>query len=324
MNNVYGIDIAKESFEVFRLESSGPGGQMSLSNEPVGHAELIESLPADACCLMEASGPYYLRLASALYEAGLKVVVLNPLVIRRFAQMQLSRTKTDAVDARLIAQYGRRYYSDLSLWEPPKAVFIQLRQLNTALAQLHKQLRMVLNQAHAFERETLQDPVVLRAHTTIIEQLSSAIKALETQLKTLCQQSFEQTYLSLQTIPGIGPKTAALLIAITQDFSRFESAKQLVAYLGLSPRIFRSGTSVRGKESIVKMGQSLARSCLYMAAFSAMKYNPPCAIMAQRLKQNGKHYFSIRVAIAHKLLRQAFAIGSQKSTFNPQNLSAFT
>ena len=315
MNFVYGIDIAKASFEVFHLSKDGQVTRWNLGNEPEGFQQLINRLPAPACCVMEASGPYYLRLASALYEAGFTVVVLNPLVIRRFAQMQLARTKTDLEDARLIAHYGRLHYAELQPWEPPRAIFAQLRQLNTALNQLHKQLRMTQNQQHAFALETLQDPIVSLHQQSLVEQLKAAIKAIEKQIHSLCQQQFDQTYKSLISIPGIGPKTAALLIAITHDFTRFESAKQLVAYIGLCPRIFRSGSSINGREAIVKMGQPVPRACLYMAAFSAMKANPHCQSFAERLKQKGKHYRAIRVAVAHKLLRQAFAIGSQKISY---------
>lgn len=324
MNNVFGIDIAKESFDVFSLRSEGNPFIAHLSNDASGHQSLRANLPLGACCVMEASGPYYLRLANALYEAGFLVVVLNPLISRRFGQMKLLRAKTDPIDAKLLAEYGRTFYLELSPWEPPKAVFVQLRQLNTSLTLLQKQLRMLLNQQSAFQEEPLVDPIVSQQQTHLITELKAGIKMMDEQMHALCKKHFEQTYKRLQSIPGIGPKTAAILITITRDFTAFESVKQLVAYIGLCPRIFRSGTSVRGKESIVKMGQPLARSCLYMAAFSAMRYNPDCAKKAEQLKKKGKHYRVIRVAIAHQLLRQAFAIATQKTTFEPQNLTTIT
>ncbi len=318
MNNVFGVDIAKESFEVFHLSEAGDQGHKQWGNYASDHLAFCNTLPADACIVMEASGPYHLRLASVLHAAGFKVIVLNPLSSRRYAQMKLLRTKTDLIDARLLAEYGRTHYPDLSPWEPPSVVFIQLRQLNTSVSLLQKQLRMLLNQQAAFAADLQIDPVGKQVQEQLIGQLRLAIRRLEEQMNTLCKTHCEETYQRLQSIPGIGPKTAALLIAITREFSSFESAKQLVAYIGLCPRIYRSGTSVKGKESIVKMGQPRMRACLYMAAFSAMRYNPDCCKRAERMKQKGKHYRVIRVAIAHQLIRQAFAIATQKTSFQPK------
>lgn len=322
MNKVYGFDIAKKSFVGYGHFGSSVCLN-SFRNDGFGFSSLIAQLSPDSICLMEASGPYYLALATALYEAGMRVFVLNPLVIRRYCQMQLTRAKTDAVDARLIYQYAQQYYLDLSPWEPPKAVYAQLRQLNTALSQLHKQLRMVQNQQEAFGCEADQDPVVFAQQEQLVKQLKSAIKALEQQMQTLCQTHCKDTYDCLLSIPGIGPKSAALLITLTHEFDRFDSPKKLASYLGFCPRIFQSGTSIKGRESIVKMGQSLARSCLYMAAYAAMKYNPECVKLAERMKEKGKHYRTIRVAVAHKLLRQAFSIGKTKTHFKTENTGTF-
>lgn len=318
MNNVFGVDIAKKTFDVFGLLEAEKRLETQFSNDGPGHRSFSSALPADACIVMEASGPYYLRLASALHQSGFQVVVLNPLVSRRFAQMKLSRTKTDRVDARLLAEYGRVFYPDLSPWEPPKAVFVQLRQLNTALRLSQKQLSMLRNQQAAFHTEGLLDPRVEQVQNQLICALKASIKALEKQMNDLCKMHFEASYKRLQSIPGVGPKTASMLITITRDFTAFESAKQLVAYIGLCPRIFQSGTSVKGKGAINKMGQPALRACLYMGAFSAMKRNPDCAKKAQQLKERGKHYRVIRVAVAHQLVRQAFAIATQKTTYQPQ------
>ncbi|MEL6593098.1 MAG: IS110 family transposase [Bacteroidota bacterium] len=318
MNNVFGVDIAKESFEVFHQGEQGDCFTQQWGNDAPGHIAFRDALPRGACIVMEASGPYHLRLASVLYAANFTVIVLNPLSSRRYAQMKLLRAKTDRIDARLLAEYGTIHYPDLSPWEPPKAVFTQLRQLNTSVNLLHKQLRMLLNQQAAFAVDLQIDPVGKQVQDQLISELTIAIKRLEAQMNSLCKTHCQETYQRLQSIPGIGPKTAALLIAITREFSSFESAKQLVSYIGLCPRIYRSGTSVKGKESIVKMGQSTMRACLYMAAFSAMRYNPDCRARAEKMRQKGKHYRVIRVAIAHQLIRQAFAVVTQKTEFEPK------
>ena len=323
MNNVFGVDIAKESFEVFHQGAAGDSLNKQWGNTGSDHIRFRDALPAGACIVMEASGPYHLRLANVLYAANFRVIVLNPLSSRRYAQMKLLRAKTDRIDARLLAEYGRIHYPDLSPWEPPKRIFTQLRQLSTSLNLLQKQLRMLLNQQAAFAVDLQIDPVGKQVQDQLINELKVAIRRLEKQMDLLCKTYCQDTYEHLQSIPGIGPKTAALLIAITREFSSFASAKQLVSYLGLCPRIYRSGTSVKGRESIVKMGQTRMRTCLYMAAFSAMRHNPDCRERAEKMRQKGKHYRVIRIAIAHQLVRQAFAVATQKTFFqakiNPEN-----
>lgn len=315
MKMVTGIDIAKKSMEAAWLDRAGSMQLVSYPNDCSGHQALIEQLGADGFCLMEASGSYYLPLACALHKAGIRLSVINPLIIRRYSQMQLKRTKTDQVDAQLIANYGQQFVEDLPLWEPPKDIFLRLRQLLTTMEQFQKQRNMTRNLVEAMEQVPTLDPLASQLQAQQIQHLNEAIKALEKQLIELSQSNCSQSYQALLSIPGIGPKTAALLIALTHDFSKFETAKQLVAFVGLCPRIFRSGTSVHGKERIVKMGQPLARKYLYMGAFSAMKYNLPCQQLVQTMKQKGKHYRTIRVAVAHKLLRQAFGVAKSGSHF---------
>jgi len=103
--------------------------------------------PADHC-VMEASVPYYLPLAMFLHEQGIKVSVVNPLVIRRFAQMRLSRAKTDKKDAQLIAAYGIKERP--ALWQPEPEHIMHLRQMFTFLKLIDKQIHMLQHQIHAF------------------------------------------------------------------------------------------------------------------------------------------------------------------------------
>ncbi len=120
------------------------------------------------------------------------------------------------------------------------------------------------------------------------------------------------------SIPGIGKKTAIFLIVITDNFSKFNNAKQLISYIGTSPRIFESGKTVRGKGHITKMGMSKVRKSLYMCTYSAQKYNPYCLDLKERLETKAKPSRVIKIAILNKLLKQAFAIVKKKTTFDNQ------
>ena len=117
------------------------------------------------------------------------------------------------------------------------------------------------------------------------------------------------------SIPGIGPKTAQMHKVTTNNFKNFTNYKQLIAYIGFSPRIYQSGTSVRGKGSICKMGKSQIRKLLYMCSWSAKRYNKTCKEMYDRLISQGKPERVIKIAIANKLIKQAFAIGMKQENF---------
>ncbi|MEZ4880590.1 MAG: transposase [Chitinophagales bacterium] len=97
---------------------------------------------------------------------------------------------------------------------------------------------------------------------------------------------------------------------------KFDNYRQLIAYVGLSPRKYESGTSVRGRGHICKMGQSQIRKLLYMCSWSAKKLNKACIAMYERLIAKGKAERVVKIAIANKLLKQAFAIAKNKEVYN--------
>jgi transposase len=123
-------------------------------------------------------------------------------------------------------------------------------------------------------------------------------------------------YDQLQSIPGLGRKTALFLIVITGGFRKFENHKQLASYIGISPRIFESGTSVKGRAKICKMGMSKIRAMLYVCAWSAKKCNKACKELYDRLVENGKSKKLAFIAVVNKLIKQAFAIATKKEYYS--------
>ena len=121
---------------------------------------------------------------------------------------------------------------------------------------------------------------------------------------------------SLTSIPGMGKKTATMLIVVSDGFKKFASAKQLSAYVGLSPRIYQSGSSVKGRARICKMGMSRVRTLLYLCSWSAKRYNNACRELYERLVTKGKSKRLALIAVANKLLKQAFAIATTNTFYN--------
>ncbi len=262
---------------------------------------------------MEASGPYYLRLAHFLYENNVKVSVVNPLTIKRFSQMRLVRAKTDKKDAQVIAQYGQT--EQPGAWKPNDEISLKMLQINTLLESIQKQITAFNNQLEAFTYSGIIDAQVNSSLKSLIKGLNQQQEKLELRLERLVNEHYQESYLRLTSIPGIGSKGAIMLIAITDNFRKFDNYKQLIAYVGFSPRIYQSGTSVKGKGHICKMGKAQIRRVLYMCSWSAKRYNKACVEMYDRLKAKGKPERVIKIAIANKLLKQAFAIANGKSHY---------
>lgn len=314
MYKYIGIDVSKQTFDAFGFTSTGDALSLCLPNAPRGFSRLVRAYPPGCMVVMEASGPYYLRLASFLYAQGVRVGVVNPLVIRRFSQMNLLRAKTDAKDARLIYTYATRH--PVPPWTPEAPEILELKQLFTGIELINRQCTALSNQLGAFQDSGALSLGVEHHLSAALASLEAQRKAMEVMLQAIVEEHFSNTKHLLESIPGIGPKTSALLIAITGDFKRFEQVNQLIAYVGLSPRVYQSGTSVRGKGHICKMGSAQVRKHLYLCAWSAKRYNEPCKAFYNRLKAKGKPERVIKIAIANKLLRQAFAIVKSGEEFD--------
>ena len=212
-------------------------------------------------------------------------------------------------------EYGFFHQESLPLWEPESRTIQQIKQMRSALELLHKEKQQSRRQLEAFTSTGNIDELVKRTLLAVIEFVSNKILLLEEAMLSICQQHYKSTYDNLTSIPSIGPKTAIMLIAITNNFTKFTHYKQLIAYVGFSPRIYQSGTSVKGRGHICKMGKAQIRKLLYMCSWTAKKCNKACFEMYERLKQKGKPERVIKFAIANKLLKQAFAIGKSNQKY---------
>ncbi|KKL53809.1 hypothetical protein LCGC14_2271660, partial [marine sediment metagenome] len=110
------------------------------------------------------------------------------------------------------------------------------------------------------------------------------------------------------TIPGLGRKTSLMLIVLTDGFERFDSASQLCSYSGLTPIIRESGSSVKGRPRISKIGNQKLRNLLFMCSFTACKHNKACKAIYDRIVAKGKSKKLALMAVCNKLLKQAFAV----------------
>lgn len=315
---VIGIDISKLTFDV-AYQVQGKWKHHCLTNNSKGFKSLLCIIDVADHCVMEASGPYYLQLAHFLHANDIDVSVVNPLTIKRFSQMRLLRAKTDKKDAQVIADYGHTEKPEL--WKPSGEVSLKMLQINTLLESIHKQKTALNNQLEAFTSSGMLDPSVKGSLRSILNSLGKQQEKLELRLEQLVNEHYRDSFLRLTSIPGIGRKGAIMLIALTDNFRKFDNYKQLIAYVGFSPRIIQSGTSVRGKGHICKMGKAQIRRILYMCSWAAKRCNKACMEMYERLKKKGKPEKVIKIAIANKLLKQAYAIAINQRQYQENYVS---
>lgn len=315
--NIVGIDISKAWFDCYcshrRVAARFP-------NTCAGWGDLLEWMEDPGHIVMEASGPYYLPLACWLHGQGIRLSVVNPLVIRRYGQMKLSRVKTDAKDAALIASYG--IDQQPRPWSPPSKGRQALRQLMSLREGLLRQQSILKGQQEAFGQTRQADPLVGELLEDQHKRIRKGLGCIDRRLEQLVSEHYGAQMKALLTLPGIGPGTAILLLAVTDGFSRFADPRKLASYVGICPRVWESGSSVKGRGSICKLGCPQLRKLLYMCSWTAKTCNPGCRQMYQRLKNKGKAEKVIKVAIAHKLLRQAFIVGKKCEPFNKEKALA--
>ena len=307
---IFGIDISKNTFDV--MDSNGKHSQ--FENNQKGFVKFIKLLDATSHCVMEATGYYHYQLAHYLVEHKILVSVENPLSIKRFIQMKLSRIKTDKSDAKMICQYGQE--RDLQPWVGYSKNQMECFQMMRLLETYTKQSTAYKNKLQA--EQTLGNPskLVVKSLERSLKNLEKESQIIEKELLTLVRIDYQQMLTKIESIPSIGRKTAVMLVVLTDGFTRFESAAQLCSFCGLTPSIRQSGTSINGRSRISKIGNAKLRNLLFMCSFTAHKCNKGCKAIFDRITNQGKSKKLALIAVCNKLLKQAFAIAKSGVEYN--------
>lgn len=306
MSVFIGIDVSKATLDI-AIRQDQNSRHFKVKNSPSGFDKLqkqLNKLDSIDRIALEASGRYGEPLALWLFEQGYPVSYLNPKLTHRFAQSRLRYNKTDADDAKLIAQYAQLHLPPL--WQAPTASQRLLTQRSRRLEALQKERQRERNRLAS----GITDDFVcqqIQAHINFLEQL---IKDTQKAIRQLIRQdeSLKHNYQLLTSIQGIGEVTASLFLSEIGDISRFDNIKQLTAFFGLDPQDWQSGTSINRPAHISKHGNSRLRASLYMPALTAMKHNRACRLLNQRLENKHKPGKVRVVALMRKLLHQIFGV----------------
>lgn len=311
-----GIDISKDYLSV-AIKDGESWMNQEIPNTPGAIDEFFCSIDRGAIwVIFEATGTYGSKLANYLSRHSIPFTRISPQQSKGFLQAKQRYNHNDASDARALAEYG--YQLKPQATKPVDEKTEQLRQVRQALRQLHQQEQMVRNQLHAFQQQAVQNPAVNDVYQQQLAHLAIQIKQLKEQLCTLTAGEIDQMAKKITTINGIGMQTAREIIIATNGFKNFCNAKQAPKFVGLTPDTKQSGKSVRIKSRISRRGDPAVRQTLYMAALTASRYNLACQALYLRLKQKGKSTKVALVAVAHKLLRQAFAVINSGQDFDNQ------
>jgi transposase len=315
MKHILGIDVAKAKLDVALLLPNGKCHTKRIDNTPQGFEVLSawlaqrEIVELQVC--MEATGTYWEAVAEFLADAGHRVSVVNPAQIKAFGGALLVRTKTDQVDARLIAQFCLAQNPEP--WQAPAPALRELRALvarREALIAMRTQEHNRLLVAREAVREGLQ------AHLAYLEKAITEVEAAIRRKIDDDPDLKEQGHL-LESIPGLGDKTIPVLLSHFGGEPRFTKAKQVAAYAGLDPRQHESGSSVRGRPRLSKVGHSALRKALYMPAMVTITKTVWGQAFRDRLAAAGKPPMVIIGAMMRKLLHVVFGVLKLGKPFNP-------
>ena len=307
--DILGIDISKRRFDVALLIEERIR-QALFDNTEAGFKELLAWLtqhrPSPDALLhacMEATGNWGLDLAEVLHEAGIRVSIVNPLRVKAHGQSELSRNKTDKLDAALIARFCRAHAP--TAWTPPASHIRELREFMRRIDGLKAMRVQEINR----QKSGMASSAVANSVTAHLKWLDQEIVAIMTTVQAVvaADPALSRNHALLLTIPGIGPVTAPTLLAELPNIGEF-TPKGLAAFAGLSPQEHSSGTTVRRPGRISRMGSERLRRALYMCALSSKRSNLALADFVKRMTAAGKPPKVVLLAIARRLLVFAHAI----------------
>lgn len=311
----FGIDVAKAKLDCALRSADGKHKHKVFDNSPTGFAAMTAWLAkhhaANAHVCMEATGVYWEAVAEYLAHRRMTVSVVNPAQIKAFGASRLVRTKTDKVDAKLIAEFCHERHPEP--WQAPTLGEQALRALVLRLDALQAMRTQESNRL-----EVARD-IVKADIASHIEWLDGEIKVLIRKIRDHIDADPDMKHKQalLDSVPGLGERTIAMLLAYCMHPGRFANARQAAAFAGLDPRQHESGSSVKGKPRLSKVGHAFLRKALYMPAMVTLYKTDWGKRFRERLAASGKPPKLIIGAMMRKLIHVAFGVLKSGKMFDP-------
>lgn len=324
MSVVAGIDVSARELSVAVLAGAAKPELTTFEQTPEGHRKLATHLRARGVerVVLEATGIYYLDAALALHEAGLRLSVINPRAAHHFAKALLETSKTDRIDAAILAQYARRM--EPKSWLPPKFDWLAVRDLGRRINQLTASKTAAKNRRHALKSKSMTDPVLLADVEDEIQTLEARIERLAKAARARIgnDASLKVLHDLLLGATGIGKTSALSLLSELCLLDREFTGAQISRYAGLDVRLAESGSSVHGKTRISKAGNAYLRGALHMPSLTLIKHDPIARAHYEQLVARGKKKMQALCAVQRKFLTGLWACIKTETAFDSSKLFA--
>jgi len=309
-----GVDVSSKTLDL-AAKYDGKWLQTKFDNDDKGHVAMIRYLKKrtrHVRVCVEATGIYHLELCLALHgTANIEVMVINPRVGKDFAKAMMKRSKTDASDARMLAEYAGRMA--FVAWNPPKAFAWELRAIARRMDVLSRQSVAEKNRLHSSRNDLVSSDIEVN-----IRHLKRRMEQLQKKALELIESDDEllQKFTLITTIIGIAELSAIRILGEVLMLPEDMNVRQWVAHAGLDPRAFESGSSVQKKVRISKVGNSHLRHALYMPAQSASMYDEHVKRFREQLAQRGKTPMQGVIAVMRKRLHTIYGVLKNKTPYD--------
>jgi transposase len=313
-----GVDVSGNTIDVCIQKEDNTFDSLTYSNDKIGFKALLQVADKSHHFVMESTGVYHMALCFYLHERKCHYSVVNALKIKRYIQMNLERNKSDKKDAKYICKYGIDQAPEQ--YQMPDRIYFECRTLNNGILTLTQEITSFKNKIHSIDTLKIDNTLVKKAYQNSIKIMQQELKKIEQELLLKLNEWQPNLVKLVSSITGIGKRATSLLIVSTQGFKTTDTYQQLISYAGLSPKQYSSGTSIRGKVRICKMGGSHLRNTLYMCSLNAKKTNPACKALYDRLVAKGKNKKLAIIAVSNKLLKQVFGVVKSGVVFDKNYL----
>lgn len=318
MSVFVGIDIAAKTCDVVFRKNGKASKVEQFKQTPQEHAKVIQRLQAlsPSLIVMEATGVYYLDLAVALVQAGLPVAVINPKSFHHFATLKLTGSKTDGIDAALLAEYGERMAP--RRWTPPDDSCLALRDIGRQINRLKGTRTQAKNRLHALQSKQSTMPMLIEDEQEGIDMLDKRIERLTQAACTLIagSETLSRHLDNMCAAKGVGMATALVILAELCVLPSDLKAPQVSRFAGLDVRLTQSGSSINRPARLSKAGNAYLRAALYMPAMSAAQHDPRAKAFYNALVSRGKKKIQAQCAVMRKYLTGLWACMQTETAFD--------
>ncbi|MGJ8738788.1 IS110 family transposase [Zobellia laminariae] len=292
-----------------------------VSNDVSGYKELLKWLgksvdsTVELLVVMEATGVYHQGIAHYLHKQGYAVSVMQSGRVKRYAQSLDQRSKTDALDSRMLSMLGLE--RSIRLWRPPSKELQQLKALSRERSSLLKDRTIENNRQGAIESSVYSNSKALKRHKNRLKLFNSQIELIEQEMQELTSKNevLKRKIGFMTSIPGISYISAATVIGETLGFESIVNAKQLTSYAGYDVVLRESG-NFKGKTRISKKGNSHIRAALHMPSMTCVRCNPTLKQFYNRLKPKKAKPLVALIAVQRKLLILMYTLWKNEEVYD--------